>query len=43
MTMELELAFAERRLQTGDELATEDTSEHLDGQEEGRRAEIQLE
>ena len=33
--MELELAFAERRLQTGDELAAEDTSEHLDGKEEG--------
>jgi len=35
MTMELDLAFAVGRLQTGDELATEDTSEHLDGQKEG--------
>ena len=33
--MELELAFAECGLETGNELAAEDTAEHLDGQEEG--------
>ena len=31
MAVELELALVERRLETGDELAAEDTSEHLDG------------
>jgi hypothetical protein len=33
--MELELALAERCLQTSDELAAEDASEHLDRKEEG--------
>ena len=35
MTVELELAFAERCLQPCDELAAEDAAEHLDGKEEG--------
>jgi hypothetical protein len=35
MTMELELAFAESSLQGSDELATEDTAEHHDREEEG--------
>ena len=35
LAVELELALVERRLETGDELATEDTSEHLDWKEEG--------
>ncbi len=34
MAVELELAFAERGLETGNDLAAEDTAEHLDGQEE---------
>ena len=33
--VELQLAFAERSLQSRDELAPEDTAEHLDRQEEG--------
>lgn len=35
MTVELELAFAERCLQPCEELAAEDAAEHLDGEEEG--------
>ena len=35
MTVELELAVAERGLQACEELAAEDASEHLDGKEEG--------
>ena len=35
VAVKLYLAFAERRLQAGKELATEDTSEHLDREEEG--------
>jgi len=34
LTMELELAFSERSPQAGDELAAEDTSEHLDWKKE---------
>jgi hypothetical protein len=34
-TVELERAFTERILQTSNELASEDTAEHLDGEEEG--------
>ncbi len=34
VAVELELAFAERRLEAGEELAAEDTAEHLDRQEE---------
>lgn len=33
--MELERALTERGLQASDELAAEDTSEHLDRKEEG--------
>ncbi len=33
--MELELAFSKRSLQAGDELASEDTPEDLDREEEG--------
>ena len=35
VAMELELAFTEGGLETSDELAAEDASEHLDGKEEG--------
>jgi hypothetical protein len=35
MAVELELAFAERSPQAGDELAAEDPPEHLDREEEG--------
>src|SRR5665213_152753 len=35
MTVELELAFSERGLEAGDELAAEDAAEHLDRKEEG--------
>jgi hypothetical protein len=35
VAMELERAFTERGLQASDELAAEDTSEHLDWEEEG--------
>ncbi len=35
VTVELQLAFTERRLEAGEELAAEDASEHLDRQEEG--------
>ena len=43
MTVELELAFAERCLQPCEELAAEDAAEHLDGEEEGWRDAIQRE
>ena len=35
VAVELQLAFTERRLETGEELAAEDASEHLDRKEEG--------
>jgi hypothetical protein len=36
MAVELELAFAERRLKAGNKLTAEDPTEHLDGKKEGR-------
>ena len=41
MAVELELAFPEGGLETRDELATEDSSEHLDGKKKDRREETQ--
>ena len=43
VAVELERAFVEGGLQPGDELTAKDTAEHLDGKEEDRREEIQLE